>query len=592
LPLSAKLEGFLDRVEAMADKATALKRLPAWMKKHLRLDGRPYTFKKHEMQETIAADQHPHLVVKKCSQIGLTELQLRLAAAIAAVTRSRIIYVFPSADFAVKVSTDRFTPIIEDSPMLTAAQRSDAKAAKMRKIGNSTVYFQGASGTSQAISIPAHYLIIDEKDFCNQVVLSQFNSRLSHAEEDLATGLRGHTREFSTPTLPGYGITKDYNASDQKRYTVKCSSCNTTQVPDYYQDYVIPGYNGAIEVFGKDELMSPKYRVSEAYVKCQKCGKDLWKDLINPVQRQWVAKYPERIMMSGYSIAPIDVPEYNKVPAIFRQIEKYETTQDHRNFVVGIEHEDKFNSFLASIFDGYTDAFYMSLEEAKQSTLTGVRIGVDIGKTAHITVGKRISSNTKDIHIIHLATINISKGTLASQIQKYIDAFKPDTVVIDEGPDFSTPQILIADNAHGQVYGCRYVKTVPKAFSHIDPDPDEGLVKAGRSGSLSTYMKAHNSGIIHYPKGCPEEVEQVKEHLRVTKKLSKSTEFGIIETYPKPDEPDHYCHSTNYMVIADSIATDHDILPVAVGVLPGIRGVAIKGVNDMDKESDIFARYR
>ena len=266
--ISPKLEGFVDRVMAMADKATALKRLPTWMKKHLRLDGRPYTFRDHEMQEAIAADQHPHIVVKKCSQIGLTELQLRLAAAIAAVTRSRIIYVFPSAEFAVKVSTDRFTPIIDDSPMLRGMQHADAKAAKMRKLGNSTVYFQGASGTSQAISIPAQYLIIDEKDFCNQVVLSQFNSRLRHAPEDLATGLRGHVREFSTPTLPNYGVTKDFKASDQKSYTVKCSSCNTTQVPDYYQDYVIPGYTGSIENFDKDELMNPRYRVSEAYIKC------------------------------------------------------------------------------------------------------------------------------------------------------------------------------------------------------------------------------------------------------------------------------------------------------------------------------------
>ena len=581
---SKKIEGFVDRVLAIGDKATAMSQLSGWMMRNLRLNGRKYTFKDHEMQEQIASDQHPSKVVKKCSQIGLTELSLRLTAAIAAVTRSRIIYVFPSAKFAEKVSADRFLPIITGSPMLMGMQHAEVKSAGMRKLGNSTVYFQGASGTTQAISIPATHLMIDEEDFCDPVILGQFNARLRHADEDPETGLRGVRQRFSTPTIPGYGVSLRYDGSDQKQYMVQCSKCNTWQAPDYYTDFVVPGYEDALEKFDKYDLENPKYKVSEAYVKCEKCGNDLWKDLLNPVKRQWVAKYPDRRLLSGYTISPIDVPVYNKIPAIIRQLDDY-TIQDHRNFVLGKEHEDKHNSFLMSVFENRTDAYYTPPFEAKNSELSGLRFGIDIGKTAHLIVGKAVSR--KIIHVIYMVQLSINDGLLAEQIQKLIDAFRPEIVVLDSGPDFSTPQALIEDNRWGQVFGCEYGRSVKGAYTHLDPLPEDGLVKADRSGTLSDTMEAHNNGNIHYPRNC-EEVEILKEHLKVTKKLEKPSEMGKIVAFPKPVDPDHYAHALNYLCIANTIAGDHDILNPVLGVLPGVSAVAIG--SNLKKDAEVNPR--
>ena len=573
MPLSPKLIGFLDRVSAVGDKSTAMRQMSVWMTKNLWLDGRRFNFNRHEMQEGIASDQHPDKCIKKCAQIGMTELALRITASIAAVTRSRLIYVFPSAKFAEKVSADRFLPIIQESPVLAAMQHPEVKSVSMRKLGNSTIYFQGASGTTQAISIPASHLIIDEEDFCDPVVLSQFNARLRHAEEDPVTGLRGMKQRFSTPTIPHYGVSARYDSSDQKVYKVKCSGCNDWQAPSYFDDFVIPGYDGVIEAFDKTDLHNPKYKVSEAYVKCKGCGKDLWKDLMNPKRRQWVSTYPSRIMVSGYAISPIDVPYYNKVPAIFMQLQDY-TIQDHRNFVLGVAHEDKHNSFLMTIFGNRTDAFLMTLEEATTTTLSGIRIGVDIGKVAHLIVGKRVDPASKDLHIIHMARLSIKQGTLAKQIQVYIDAFLPDITVLDAGPDFSTPQTLVDDNIYGQVFGCEYHRHVVGAYTNLDPRPEEGVVKASRSGTLSDVMKRHNAGQIHYLRSSAE-TDILKEHLKVTKKITRPSEMGDVISYPKPDKPDHFAHALNYLNIADTLASEHDILPTTVGVLPNVTGVVI-----------------
>jgi hypothetical protein len=191
-----------------------------------------------------------------------------------------------------------------------------------------------------------------------------------------------------------------------------------------------------------------------------------------------------------------------------------------------------------------------------------------------LLIGKRESSNSKELHIIHMIRLSIQHGSLQSQIQKYIDAFNPDKVVLDAGPDFSTPQGLVAGNRYGQVFGCEYHRKVAGAYTHLDTKPDEGVLKADRSGTLNDTMKMHNGGHIHYPAKC-EEVEVAKEHLKVTKKLVRKGEMGDIVTYPKPDKADHYAHALNYLVMADTIASDHSILPKIVGVLPGVTAVKI-----------------
>ena len=574
MPLSTKLQGFSDRIAAITDRSTAMTQLSKWMQNNLRLNGRPYSFKQHEMQAAIASDQHPHKCVKKCSQVGLTELALRMAAAIAAVTRSRIIYVFPSASFSQKVSADRFLPIVKDSPALASMQHNEVKSAAMRKLGNSTIYFVGASGTTQAISIPATHLIIDEEDFCDMTVLGQFNARLRHADEDEATGLRGVRQRFSTPTIPNYGVSKHFKNSDQKYYMVKCSKCNQWQVADYYTHFVIPGYLDPMEKFDKLDLNNKRYRVAEAYVKCESCDSDLWKDLMNPDQRQWVAKYPDRIMMSGYQVSPIDVPAYNKVPAIIRQLDDF-TLQDHRNFVLGKDHEDKNNSFLASIFSTCTDAVYLTLKEAKRVRLMGIIMGVDIGKVSHYIIGKRMSAHMPQVHIIALGTLSVSDGNLAKQLQELIDAYNIHMTVLDAGPDFTTPQTLIADNLFGTVYGCEYYRQVAGSYTHIDPRPDEGVVKADRSGTLTDTMKAHNSGNFHYPREEYGKVDEVKKHLKEIKKVTKIGEMGDSVVFPKSDNPDHFGHALNYLKIADEIAFEHNMMSDSVPVLPSIAKVVI-----------------
>ena len=578
---SPRIESFLDQISAISDKVNAQERLVPWMLKHLKLGGRKYRLTDHEFQTDILNDPHPRIAIPKCSQIGMTEASLRLAAALAAVNRYRIIYVFPSATFSQKVSTDRFLPILTQSPILNAMQRPEARGSAMRKVGNSTIYFVGASGTTQAISIPADVLIIDEQNFCDPTVLGQFRARLRHSHEDAKTGHRGKIYEFSTPTLPNYGVDKSYARTDQRVYMVKCGHCGTWQYPSFHNDYVIPGYEKPMSEFSAHDLVVYPTGVEKAYVKCRKasCGKDLWKSLCNPKLRAWVAKHPEVTSYRGYKVAPIDVPAYNKIPQILGQIAGY-TKQDYYNFVLGLSYASADNSFLQDIFESSDRSTFIPLSQASSLLAHDANTvaGLDVGKRSWLTILKREKVTGKGrLHLIHATPLDAKAGnSLSEQVSKYMEAFGVKTIVVDAAPDFSTAFGLIDKHPeYNRVFGCEYVQKISEAYSNIMPKPELGVVKAYRTGTLTDLMEAHNAGAIAYPQH--DEVNIIAEHMENVKKVKKSTDFaGDTYTFQKSG-PDHYVHSLNYAMMADTIANERIYLAKKVGVLPSIRAVTMKG---------------
>ena len=215
------LRDTLSRLEDRLGGVSSITAVGDWLIKHTKLEGKTYSFKDHEFQLAIVNDTSPHVIIQKPSQMGMTELSFRMMLALAAIRQYfTCIYVLPSAHFAREVSKSRVDPIIEDSERLSSMVVSAANSAEMKRIGTSTIYMGGAATKNQAISRPSKGLIIDEKDFANPTVLTSYQSRLRHTLES-----ERFVREFSTPTVSGYGINADLERSNHHRYMVCCSNC-------------------------------------------------------------------------------------------------------------------------------------------------------------------------------------------------------------------------------------------------------------------------------------------------------------------------------------------------------------------------------
>ena len=144
----------------------------------------------------IYKDFTRNIVVKKGSQIGLTQLSIAKSLYLADTRPMTIIYTFPTATDVSVFSRTRFKTIMSNSQYLTNRIR-DSDSAGVKTLGESTILFKGAHKETQGISIPSDLNIHDELDFSDQAVIDVFASRLPASKYKW-------TWFFSTPTLPKF----------------------------------------------------------------------------------------------------------------------------------------------------------------------------------------------------------------------------------------------------------------------------------------------------------------------------------------------------------------------------------------------------
>lgn len=555
------LEDFKARVADRLLQGSALQRIPEWLCTNTQLRGAPWSFDKHEFQVAICEDSALDLVCMKCAQVGLSELQARMTLALMALkTGFTAIYVLPTQGFAQKFAKGRFDPIILQSNRLSSLVTAGSNGSELKIFGLSALYIGGAATDNQAISVPADALIEDEYDFCNPLILGKLESRLQHAENG------GYRRKFSTPTLPGYGISGLYEDSSRGRYWVKCEHCNRYVCPEFHENVVIPGFNKAFSEFDKEDILNSRYDVDSAYISCKNCGKSLETSLRTPSRRLWVHASPEATRR-GYSVRPFDLPHYNPTPTVIKRIENYERRQDYENFVHGLPYKSKHTEIEISTVKNCTVLDVVHEGE-------GFYIGVDVGKTVHVTVGKKRNGV---YGVVKYMTFNVRDDDLISALSEVFKTYRAYRMVIDSQPDFSLSQALISRFGE-YINPCIYLKDSTRKTGYYEVKEDENNYKicyTQRTKAFDSLCRDVNEGRFEFPK-C-EEMQEVMRHFGGMKRAEQVNEEGerVSKWVKIPNIPDHYLHSTMYFKLACDIDNADEML----GLLPAPTSVMGAKVN-------------
>lgn len=586
-------EGYLSRIGAATDTVSSRSKHSAWVQKHTTLQGDPFNFKHHEMQVDIFDDPASRIAVRKCSQVGLSELQVRKLLTISAVMRYvRVIYTLPTRQFAMRFAKDRVDTTIEQAPMVSGMLKRGSDSAEQKVFTNGNVlYVTGTYGDNSAISVPATYVVNDELDFSNQEVVSKMSSRLRHAEEN-EDGYRGFHYKFSTPTLPGYGVTKEFEKGDQKYYACKCSRCSHWNVPGWYTHFTVPGYDGDMREFDQQMAMPliESGQHMDAYIRCSKCGNDLWHDLSNPDQRQWIAKHPDRAY-SSYQVSPWDVPHYNKPYEILNQMTEYTRHMDFMNFVVGLDYQDSDSVFSLEPFSDTNDTRFIRPDQvdSNRATLPSNHLcaGMDVGKICHFMVGYPTETGFKVIYAEEVKHTAQAPGR--QRIFNLLNLFGIKYFVIDSGPDITLVRDVLefckANSIKG--FASEYVRTV--GLENFQPNPDTQIVKVNRTETLSQLMKLHNTRNVQYPApGSHPAMNTVKQQVTALKKITREMDNGeMIEQFVKTG-PDHYGHTLNYLGIAIQMAKGGLQMNNVVGARPMVSRVKMKEGGSRDERRKLY----
>lgn len=508
-----------------------------WIAQHTTLARKPFSFKRYPFQKRIAADMHPNTTVIKCSQIGLTEIQVRKFLAFLRRTNGVSgIFTLPTEDMAKRVYTTRMSPILRNDdvfnpPTAEKPVRNQSLVQIQESWGYITPCIEGP-----ATSIPSDILFHDELDLSDETIIGLFQSRLQNSDYKI-------TQSFSTPTYLGYGVDKNFNLTDQFMYLVRCPACNHYQFPKFEQEFIhIPDMRFEVE---KLTDMTPEQiaglNLGGAYVKCSKCSKKL--NLGDPKLREWVAKHPSRDSFRGYKINPFST---DRIPLdyIFKQLAKFKLQENEKGFhntVLG----EAYSPASAQIPEqAIRDAMASHGRPIVPSRDRAVYMGIDMGAICHISlVSDHIDG--KDTWFL-FKTCHVSQ--LSAQIAELRKQYNIVQACADRYP--YTPEVdSLRENTNGVVMPVAYKGN---AIIAARKDEADNLIyyDANRTFALDmvkTSIINKNAVICGYTS----HKDSLIAHLRdMVREESPEKE----PQWVKLNGTDHFFHSMGYALLARRVS--------------------------------------
>lgn len=530
---------FLEEVRAGVNDRWDLAEAARWITEHTYLRGARFSFQDHEFQEVIVNDDSQIVNVQKCSQIGLSEIMARWSVAMCCMMNDfSIIVTFPFSGDAADFARTRIDPFIEQSPRLREKVNQQLNNSEIKQFGTSLMYFRGTNGKTQAISIPADCIVSDEIDRSDPHVLSQYTSRLTHSKHRLR-------RNFSTPTIPGFGIALEMDSSLRYHNLCKCSHCATWFLPDYFQHVKIPLFDGDLRALTKMTL--PRTRYLEAQLLCPHCGKE---PSLQPQYREYVVENPDaNFAAHGYFVSPFDAPNIITVPDLLKASTSYARYSEFVNQNLGLTAEDASESL--TIGDMNRSMAPQGVDF--QSTYLHA-MGIDMGLTCHIAVG-RLTLEGQFI-VVHRERCPLSQ---LEERKKYLAAtWKVMLVVMDSQP--YTDLVIRMQRADHNLYGAVYSnskKLESFAIKMFEGDEGEGKLpihtcQINRDKAFDMLLGCIKSGEMVWAQMNQEDDEMFIKHCLDMKRVQIFDEhqeltWSWIKT---KDAQDHYHHALLYLYVA------------------------------------------
>jgi hypothetical protein len=474
-----------------------------WVKKII-LDGKPFTYDRHEYLIEPYKDNHPHQVEEKAAQMGLTsKAMLKVAYGARYGGYRGILYLFPSKSDVTDFSKGRIDPLIDDNPDTIGRWLKDTDAANIKRIWSAFLYLRGMKSRVGLKSIPVDFAIFDELDEAPQNAVDMAMERMGHSEFK-------EVLKLSNPTLPDYGIDKAFQETDQRFWLLKCEKC---------------GEYTCLEDTFPDCLITIRNRVIRA---CQKCHGELY-----PSLGQWVAKRPSITDKRGYHYSQLFSHFVNPAD-ILHQFRTTNNLTDFYNLKIGIAYVEAENRLSVQ------EVLTLCGNEGITSEDPGpCYMGVDQGKDLHVVIGKKHTE--KAGRIIHIA---IYKDW--EELDRLMINFKIQRCVVDALPETRNARAF-AERYGGKVYLNYYNEHQKGSYAWNEK---ELIVSCNRTESLDASHKEITDQSIILLKEC-EIVQKFAQHLHnVAKKLEEDEETGSKRYVYVKLGADHFRHAFNYEAMA------------------------------------------
>lgn len=480
----------------------------AWACEYRTIRGEPFSLKGHGYLKEIydVATKAKKMVIQKSAQCGASELMVNLMFWVCE-RGSNTLYLFPSQKDINDFSNSRIGDVCETDPYIRDLVKQTDNVS-LKKIGKGFTYLRGSKKRSTLKSIDIDLLILDEIDEHDQANIPLALKRLGHSK-------LGWIRMVSTPTYPEYGINKEFMASDQRIWHIKCDHCNEEQTLDFFQNIVDT---------------NPPYTV------CKSCRE--------PIDRlkkgRWIPTHPEREVV-GFHINKLMCSRTDLVELVgdSKKVNPFEV-QEFYNSDLGLPYTPKGERINPDILNACKSDYIMPQAGNR------CYMGVDVGALLHVRISEYDEGVRKAVFI----------GTTESFTELHTLMWKYDvcSCVIDALPE-TRKSLEFAEAFPGKVYRCYYSDSQKEPIMVSNNPNDLWRVTVNRTWSLD--MSANviiNREINILPKNAENIPNYYKQMEALVRILIDTPSGSKIARYIDMGKPDHYRHAENYECIAKALA--------------------------------------
>lgn len=332
------------------------------------------------------------------------------------------------------------------------------------------------------------YLSLDEYDRVNTLAESS-------ALESMSSSQFKVVRRWSTPSVPGYGVHKLYQQSDQWYYGHRCAHCN------YLNDMSFDDYDpNDLEKSGNVLLVNPEGINEQTktvqdgtyqYV-CQKCGKPLerWYD------GEWHAYHEERTK-GNKGIRGYKITQMNAVWISCDELKEKEMNMDSRqafnNYVLGMPFLDvKMRVNEEDVYNNKSPIAEKQLHT--RGRYSHISVGIDWGNTHWCAIHGMLPNG--QIDLIRLFSVKkMSRPDLVeADLEKIIweiSKYDPDIIIADNGDSGNNVLKLINHFGKDRVFGCTY-KSSPRSSGQLRPkfNENDNIVTVDKLMQNKRYIQA------------------------------------------------------------------------------------------------------
>jgi hypothetical protein len=357
--------------------------------------GRPFVFKPHLLAlYAYPLRQRKFVAIQKASQLGISTYAIARAIFECIHRKLDVMYVLSSWPVVKKFVLSKIDPILSAMGIQPNPDSIDTKG-----VINGIIHFTGGQKVTQAISITADFLILDEFSFLDPTTRDTFEDRLLASDE-------GMILQLSIPSGTESGIEAVVAATKLFIWHVQCRSCKRI-VPLDPREY--------------ERLITLDDSGKQWIFRCLVCGNPLDPNDPNAVQVRtsgfYAATNPEA-ERDGFLISTVYDPE--RTAEWFKQIEQKRDASRFYPGVIGIP-------YVISMRIAFSDLLNLVLADSEwnEPKFVPVVAGVDYGKLFHIAY----LTLTDPPQVVRLS--------VAADWQQALDelaVFKPVLTLIDELP--------------------------------------------------------------------------------------------------------------------------------------------------------------